>query len=210
MKKIVLASAAMGGAALVAFGASGTFAAFSDQASSGTEAAGAGTLYLSPGQTERQSAEGVVVEGLAPGDEVTYAFYVNNDGSLAGDLTGTFRLTGDTEGGCLPVEGRAGDPSCTNQDNDGELPENTNVRATYGPVESAEDCTPTTTGLANTFGYTDGYTLASLNGVSGATARVPGGEGFCAVVTIQVDEDATNVVQSDQATFKIDYRIDQV
>lgn len=212
MKKIVLASAAMGGAALVAFGAAGTFASFTDSASSATSDAQAGTLFLVPSQANQEAtAQAATVDDLAPGQEATYAFYVQNGGTLTGDLVGTFQLTSDAENDCLPVEGRKGDPSCTGaNDGKGELGTYTAVRATYGAVASAADCTTGTTGLAQTFGYGT-YTLASLDNQSGIAARVPAKQGFCAVVTIKVDPDGTggNLLQSDSAAFSIDYTLAQ-
>src|SRR5688572_7869922 len=77
MKKIALASAAMGGAALIAFGASGTFASFTDQATVTSSAVSAGSLEISATESATASIGG---EDMAPGAKATRTFKLTNSG----------------------------------------------------------------------------------------------------------------------------------
>ncbi|GHE07961.1 TasA family protein [Klenkia taihuensis] len=205
MKKIVLASAAMGGAALVAFGASGTFAAFSDQDSSDVSGAQAGTLYLQ--RDGNVVSDEAVIENLAPGDTVDYQFYVENAGNLPGTVTATFRILSDLENGCVPAEQRNGanDTSCDDtQPGAGELVDQLTGSAIYGPA-TREECEDRD--VPSSFSPP---TFAQFDGAVARDQAVPAGEGFCAVVTVTLPDRAdNNLVQSDSVSFGIDYRLDQ-
>jgi predicted ribosomally synthesized peptide with SipW-like signal peptide len=106
MKKIALAAAAMGGTALLVYGASGTFAAFSDSETISGQRAGADTFLLEVGG-------GVVNTGnahlaLAPGESAQYAYEVTNDSDLPGLLSATVAIE-DVENGRNAPERAAGD-----------------------------------------------------------------------------------------------------
>jgi len=208
VKKIVLASAAMGGAALVAFGASGTFAAFSDQTASDIATAGAGALFLSPDGTV-QTTTASSATNLAPGDTTVYRFYVQNDGSLSGKLTNTFKLLTDLENGCTPAEQRGAsiDGDCTDAPGSGDLAEVATITASYGPVANRDACTDDAI-LANQYGP---FSPAVLNNQSAPVVELAPGAGYCTVLRLTIPEaPSNNIVQTDSTSFQLAYRLDQV
>ncbi|MBN1093134.1 hypothetical protein JKP75_11575 [Blastococcus sp. TML/M2B] len=124
MKKIALASAAMGGVALIAFGASGTFAAFSSTQTVAGQKAGAETFELTVGG-------GVVGTGdehmsLAPGGSARYAYEIKNASALPGKLSATVSVQ-DAENTRSDAEKAAGDTN----DGTGEFSTFARVQPSY-------------------------------------------------------------------------------
>src|SRR3712207_5216458 len=93
----------MGGTALIAFGASGTFAAFTDT-ETGTGAAGAGTMDLAIGQGVVTGA--LPAMSLNPGQSTTVAYWMNNTGTTNGTLSADLTITEDYERNCTDAEGK--------------------------------------------------------------------------------------------------------
>ncbi len=205
MKKIVLASAAMGGAALVAFGASGTFAAFSDSQTRESDPVATGTLLLEAGDVIDSSA--FDASNLAPGQSVTYTSYVQNAGTLPGRLTNVFELSEDRElPGCNDNEA-AVDATCgTSGISDGELAEASQMTVYYGVVSDASVCDA---------GARPGSELTrvprSINGSQlYVNQTLAPGQGFCTVYVISIPATAGNEIQSDNLRFRAKYQLDQV
>lgn len=200
MKKIVIAAAAMGGAALVAFGASGTFAAFSDQQQV-TAAAGAGTLVL--GTSVKQATTAPSNVSLMPGENAAYAYYVQNGGSLPGVLRTTITLT-DQENNCLQPEKDAGDTTC-NADQ-GDFSKFAQATAYLVNVSSAAACTPDATSSVFVSG-----SLRTLINTAIPTPSILGGSGYCVVLKVELpkDDPQINQVQGDTSTFKVNFTLEQ-
>ncbi|KQS56829.1 hypothetical protein ASG36_17535 [Geodermatophilus sp. Leaf369] len=205
MKKIVLASAAMGGAALVAFGASGTFAAFSDTGSATVPAAQAGTLFLQE-SSPTATTTGLNVNNLAPGDVVTYYTAIRNAGSLPGFISGRIVSETQRENGCVGGE-EVVDRTC-GDDTSGELAANTSVRSTYGSLRTGQSCDASYTGGQS---Y-DAGTLSDLTRAQeySQPAPIAAGETACSIITVTVNSNAGNEIQSDQFSFRYDYRLTQL
>jgi predicted ribosomally synthesized peptide with SipW-like signal peptide len=133
VKKLVIASAAMGGAALIAFGASGTFAAFSDQTSAAVSPVAAGTLSLSAGAvTSADLASGP----LTPGDTVHRTYLIkNNSADTAGNAFFNVSQMVSKEDGCTSNTEKAADDCWTGA---GDLVGQTNASLlTYAPTDGA-------------------------------------------------------------------------
>ena len=77
MKKIIIASAAMGGAALIAFGTSGTFASYQDTSQVKSSLA-AGSIVLNVAGAQENA--NLNVTGLKPGTTTPlhYAYWIQN------------------------------------------------------------------------------------------------------------------------------------
>ncbi|SCX57203.1 SipW-cognate class signal peptide [Klenkia marina] len=199
MKKIVLASAAMGGAALVAFGAAGTFAAFSDQDQFQSQVAEAGTLFLELDDTVQTS--GFDATNLAPGQSVTYTSYLENGGSLPGTLRASYDLTNNDETGCNRAEA-AVDTTCgTAGVGFGELAKATQMTVYYGPVADAATCDAG----ARPGGVAGPFNVADLNGNTiYADQPVAEGQGICTVyvLNIPLTNENQNQIQSDNLVFR--------
>ncbi|MGK5169457.1 TasA family protein [Geodermatophilus sp. CPCC 205761] len=200
MKKIALTAAAMGGTALIAFGASGTFAAFQDTSALRNEA-GAGTLVLDSNTQSKAAA--LNVAKMQPGEGATYSYFVRNGGNLPGVISAGF-VVDDQEKGCLPVEDRAGDKTCG--DKDGEFADFAKVTVKYIPRATAATCTPTATGGVDL--YTG--TLASLATFTVPSPTLNPNEAHCVVVQMTL-EDAGNInqVQGDAAAFTANFTLKQ-
>ncbi|WP_409329281.1 TasA family protein [Trujillonella humicola] len=198
MKKIAIASAAMGGVALIAFGAGGTFAAFSDTAETSGEV-GAGTLVLST--TEEISTQARNLE-LAPGQSTLLAFPVQNGGNLPGVLTAVAAIQ-DAPDACDSAS-EAG--SCGGLE--GDFSRLATVSAYQRPVNSAVDCTPTVNLTSATLLAGD-VPLAALDGERVTGQRLSAGQVTCFVLRVSLDQNVGNEVQGDSATLTVDLTLDQ-
>jgi Camelysin metallo-endopeptidase len=204
MKKIALASAAMGGAALIAFGASGTFAAFSDSETT-SAAAGAATLDLRAGVTNAPSGE--VALNMAPGDKTLYfPLYVHNAGDLDGFLGGTFTFQ-DLENGCSGDEVDV-DETCGAAGDDGEFAENVMVGATVTLNGTAANCTakPGSDELA---APTRLPALGSGSFEIPSVLPLPKNLSACVVVSVELPKEAGNEVQGDSSSLTASLKLDQ-
>lgn len=213
MKKIAIASAAMGGAALLAFGASGTFAAFSDSEQQ-TAAAGAGELVLrTVGQAATPAAEAT---NLQPGRSATYAYFLRNGGTLDGALTATTSVT-DAENGCSSdsereaeqaVRGVAGAPSdgrCGAADSKGEFSAAAIMSYAIGNAEFSRQCTADTA-------VREELEAGSMRALAGRTvpiADVAAQTGVCVLVEVALPAGVGNEVQGDTADFAVEFVIEQ-
>ncbi len=204
MKKIVIASAAMGGAALIAFGASGTFAAFSDGGTT-SGSAGAGTLTLSAAKTITTDATAL---GLAPGETTQLAFPVRNGGTLDGTFTATARVTDATDRCNSATEESEDD--CEGRQA-GDFSTAASVTAYQFAVADAAACTSTATPPAGS-ALVGGITLRQLSGQGVHSQTLAGGATTCFVVEVTLPDSGTrnNVVQGDSASLAIDLTLDQV
>ncbi|QNG35394.1 hypothetical protein F1C76_01120 [Geodermatophilaceae bacterium NBWT11] len=203
VKKIVLASAAMGGAALVAFGASGTFAAFSDQESSVLPEASAGTLYLNAaGQSASSDGD---VSQIVPTQTVTFATPVQNAGNLDGILKGTLVLQGNEENSCVGPEIGA-DTSCAGT-GAGELAGQLQATSGYRVLAAGETCDEDTPTIDTTFRGT----LLQLVSAGSGLAPIAAGTTVCSVITVTLPElgATNNLVQSDSIQLRFDFELTQ-
>jgi hypothetical protein len=208
VKKIAIASAAMGGAALIAFGASGTFAAFSDSEELAGEA-GAATLDLRVGTPS--SPERAVALNMAPGDDTLYfPYFVKNAGDLDGLLGGEIELT-DFENGCSGGEGKNRvDPTCDAGDDQGEFSSTALFGVTYAEnVARARDCDAdvATDVLISPTSVPANLPVRSLE--MEPFVPVEAGYGICVVISVELPELAGNVVQGDSAELSVRLDLDQ-
>ncbi|MGY1616823.1 hypothetical protein ACI797_08760 [Geodermatophilus sp. SYSU D00691] len=203
MKKIVLAATAMGGAALVAFGASGTFAAFNAEETLSTEV-GSGQFTLNTGQSTTANVDPA---DLNPGQSVDLAYFVanNKDSDFNGVLKASFGNLKSWEHGCLDPESDAGDTTCGN-DGHGEFQNFATVRGSMTSAASAAECTAL---ASQSYALGTVSTLANWNAAFPATTLAPGA-GTCIVLQISLPDDSTNnLVQGDTASFDVTFRLDQ-
>jgi predicted ribosomally synthesized peptide with SipW-like signal peptide len=203
LKKIALASAAMGGAALIAFGASGTFASFQD-AETLTNEAGAGTLVLDA----RNSSVTAPVDALTlnPGEKARFAYYVQNDGNLAGTLDADFLNVINNENECVGPEKDAGvDGTCGEAQ--GEFTSAAMVSGYLVPVTGASQCV-----VSAADGRTADSTMTFAQAEAfNAIRNVPVAAGAAACVILEVGLNANpgNNVQSDSTAFDVQLTLKQ-
>lgn len=206
MKKIAIASAAMGGAALIAFGASGTFAAFSDTENLRGEA-GAATVDLTVGNTVLPASN--LALNMVPGaDTLYFPYFVKNTGDLKGYLGAQFDLT-DYENSCSGDEFEAGD-TCGAANDPGEFSRAATYDLYYTPGGTAAECTGT---VANRIEY---FADRSIPAGAPTSLTVPAelpltsGSGLCIVVGITLPENVSNRVQGDSAALDVELRLEQI
>jgi hypothetical protein len=203
VKKIALAAAAMGGTALIAFGASGTFAAFSDTEQA-TASAGAGSLDLTVSGAPVTTAPAAMA--LNPGQSTTQAYWINNAGTMAGTLSADLAVVENAENSCAEPETESGDKTCE-WGSGGEFTKYATVEfLTAGAVDEAACRTAKT-----------GQSLApavTLDAAAAATRAdlfsIEGGKGKCVVVAVTLPGSAANDVQGDTAKFRADLTLTQV
>ncbi|MGY1663360.1 TasA family protein [Geodermatophilus sp. SYSU D00705] len=198
MKKIALAAAAMGGTALIAFGASGTFAAFTDAEQTKTSS-GAGTLDLTLNSGAVVGAPKPLA--LAPGESTTQAFWVNNAGTVAGALTAALTINQDAERGCqepetTAVTGFTPDNTCDEWWSGGEFSKYAQVQFLDSEANTAADCATSTTG-AESWGRA--VTLKDAAVAPAPIGDLAGGAGNCIVLKVTLPGNVGNDVQSDTA-----------
>ncbi|WP_029431788.1 TasA family protein [Blastococcus sp. URHD0036] len=199
MKKIAIASAAMGGAALIAFGASGTFAEFTDEAVS-SSSAGAGTLVV----TTTEDADTLVQSiQLAPGEKQRLAFPVQNGGTVDGLLTATGTVT-EAEEMCESSDELV-DGTCP--DGPGQFAATADVDVYLIDGVAAEDCGDDTdvTGQAN---RTAGLKMTALNS-SIPEHPLAAGDSTCIIVDVSLAPEVGNAVQGDSAALSVNLTLEQ-
>lgn len=208
MKKIVLASAAMGGAALVAFGAAGTFAAYSDRQDVVSQEASAGTLLVEVGGNVSAPAQ---AQDLAPGETAVFSYFVENAGTgVTGHLGGSIVDVVDYEDGCTDPERRAFDP-CSNGPDAGELSGQLQANYYFIPTAyTADQCAAIT--QAPTSG---GVFLGTLKdnpsspAGPGSTELKPGDKACFVLGLTLPDRPDNNLVQSDNVSFSVRFDLVQ-
>jgi hypothetical protein len=195
VKKLIIVSAAMGGAALIAFGASGTFAAFNDTGNI-TSAAGAGTLVLTADAPDVTAPSTAL--HLQPGESASFAYFVKNAGDMDGFLGASVTVT-DQENGCSGSEVSA-DAGCVSPADTGEFSKTATIKASYINSNKKSDCT-TVNPAAHALPVPEGTTLSQANVGTLVPAIVPvdHGQGGCVVLTVALPLSATNAVQGDKA-----------
>lgn len=204
MKKIALASAAMGGVALIAFGASGTFASFTDTGNLTSEA-GAGTLVLnasSPSATARVDAM-----SLRPGESAKYAYFIKNAGNLPGTVDLSVAVT-DAADTCNTQSERDVDSDCASAPGDFSRLATASV-AYIGGVTKAADCTITAGPAAWT---SPSGQLGQANGVRVDAYPLAAGASGCVVLTVKLPDTqsiADNAVQGDSASANVKVTLNQ-
>lgn len=197
MKKIALAAAAMGGTALIAFGASGTFAAFSDTETIANQQAGADTFELAVDG-------GVVTAGakemsLSPGGSARYAYKITNSSNLPGVLSATVNVQ-DVENGRNDPEKAAGDTN----DSTGEFSTFALVQASY---DDKCDGTPNTA-LGGAVKVAD---VASTVSDKFKNWEFGAGTTHCVILDVTLPDDPKiNQVQGDDMIFSLGLTLKQV
>jgi predicted ribosomally synthesized peptide with SipW-like signal peptide len=205
MKKIALASAAMGGAALLAFGASGTFASFQDQQQV-TASAGAGSIVLDLQKATGSAA--AVVSNLTPGSTTPtqYAYWVQNDGTLPGTITAAVTVV-DNENGCVGPEDNGLDSTCAGA-NMGEFSSFAQVAGFITHANSQENCKVTTTGRTQVVGPVS--LIAAASSARLLSQTVPAGAGACVVIDLTLpDNPNINLAQGDSADLTATFTLAQ-
>ncbi|MGY1707634.1 hypothetical protein ACI79C_23985 [Geodermatophilus sp. SYSU D00697] len=205
MKKIAIAAAAAGGTALIAFGASGTFAALNDtEGFSGR--AGAATLDLTAGAAATPTD--AVALNMAPGDNNTvyFPYFVQNVGDLNGFLGATINLT-DAENSCSGNEWDV-DKDCGQANGKGEFSKSARYAVSYTEGGSATDCKaqPGAVPVINDFAIPAGApTSVSVP----AVVPVAKDYSICVVVGVSLPKTAGNEVQGDSAELAVELRLEQ-
>jgi hypothetical protein len=200
VKKIAIASAAMGGAALIAFGASGTFAAFSDTDLVSGQKAGATTFEIEVAG-QYVTSEQAPLE-LAPGGSLRYAYEITNNSDLPGLLDATISVT-DAENDRNDPEIEAGDITAA-----GEFSSFALVEAFYGG-DDAENCDiDSTVSLGGPVAFGQIAQTVSNNFKNRSFAP---GDTHCVVLEVSLPTHAANInrVQGDTATFAISFTLTQ-
>ena len=196
MKKIALASAAMGGAALIAFGASGTFAALSDS-NTQTLSAGAGTLSVG---IDRPATLPAQAGNLAPGDKVIVPFYVKNTGqNVAGKVGVALKNLVNNENGCSSISERTAETAkCDAAGDVGEF----GGAATYRVgVSKASGAACDANATPDEIGYIPFALDAGLTPAASPVLLAAGGS-TCVLVEIALPKTTTgNNVQGDSMRF---------
>lgn len=204
MKKIALAAAAMGGTALIAFGASGTFAAFSDTEQFETSA-GAGTLDL---VLEKGAVQGAAKPlALNPGQATTQAFWISNAGNLAGKITAEAVVLENAENGCTEPEALV-DGTCDAGKINGDFTKFATAEVLMNAAaKNATDCAAATTGTS-----IPGFPVRTIDAwvaQPGEVGPMPANAKACIVVKIALPGTADNSVQGDTAKFRVDFALQQ-
>jgi hypothetical protein len=205
VKKIALAAAAMGGTALIAFGASGTFAAFSDTEQA-FATAGAGTLDLAVAGGQVATAPAAV--SLSPGQSTQLAYWVNNVGTVGGALKADLSVLENAENNCSEPETESGDTTC-GWATGGEFAANAIVRFLEASAPDEAACRAATTGTT-ILAAPAGTLLAAQSALPFDVFAVDGESGKCLVVNVSVPVTAGNNVQGDTAKFQVDLSLTQV
>ncbi|MGY1642586.1 hypothetical protein ACI782_15875 [Geodermatophilus sp. SYSU D00703] len=201
MKKIAIAAAAMGGTALIAFGASGTFAALTDTETGARATAGAGTLDLTVGGGVAASSANAL--SLNPGQSVTLPYWVENSGTVPGKLLGGLQVTNEDRGCEEPEKTAAAnytpDTSC-DWGTGGEFSQFATAEFFTASADNAEACE------AATGGTKFGTATPTIDQAVQATAAgvlefgsLAGDAGKCIVLKVTLPTNVTNVVQGDVA-----------
>ncbi len=201
MKKIAIASAAMGGAALIAFGASGTFAEFTDSGRT-AGSAGAGTLVLSASESIATEAESL---GLAPGESTRLTFPVENAGSVDGLLTAVGTVVDAADDCSSASEADVDDCETATA---GDFSATAGVAVYQVDGLSAAECDAETS-VAGARNITPGYTMAQLHDASVPLYPLAAGDVTCFVIDVSLDQDVDNVVQGDEASLSVSLTLEQ-
>jgi hypothetical protein len=205
MKKIALASAAMGGVALFAFGASGTFASLSDSNTQNLTAR-AGTLALG---IDRPATMPTAAGNLAPGDSVVVPFYAKNTGSgVTGKVGVALDNRVNNENGCSSVSERTAENGAC--DTPGDLGEFSQA-ATYEVALSGASEANCITAGASSVGTYHRFTLTDGLAPAQSPITLTSGQGQCVVLKITLPkESAGNAVQGDSLSFDAVVTLQQV
>jgi predicted ribosomally synthesized peptide with SipW-like signal peptide len=201
LKKIALASAAMGGVALIAFGASGTFAAFQDTEQI-SASAGAGTLDL--------VLNGAPVAGAAnalklnPGQSTTQAFWIANPGTLAGTVSADAVVLENAENGCTEPEALL-DGTCDEGAINGDFTRVATAEVLINGATTEAACATATTGTA----LFPVRTIDQWVAQPAVVGPMAAGAKACVVVKIMLPQGSDNSVQGDTADFRVDFTLKQ-
>lgn len=205
MKKLALASAAIGGAALVAFGASGTFANFTDSATQNVEA-GAGTLVLNSAAPSGTPAAKAMA--LKPGESATFAYYVQNGGSMDAGLTALADVT-DYEHGCSSNSEFAVDPTCGVDGDTGEFSSAATI--TGYRADAGESQCVSTVPVSDSQAFATAVPLSQAETGPFTLPALAAEKGQCIVVRIDLPNTnaSQNKIQGDSAVLGITFTLTQ-
>jgi|1186.fasta_scaffold60337_1 hypothetical protein len=197
MKKIVIGAAAMGGAALIAFGASGTFAAVSDTSTQNLSA-GAGTLTVG---IDRPATAPASAGNLAPGGSVVVPFFVKNTGNnVTGRVGVALGGVKNQENSCSSVSERtAENGACDKGDDTGEFSSFATYRVAASGASQYQCNADAVTSLPEQAWVP--FTLASGMRPSDSPIKLTPGSGQCVLVEIKLPTTADNKVQGDSMSF---------
>jgi hypothetical protein len=193
VKKIIIGAAAMGGAALVAFGASGTFAAYQAQDAAAIKA-GAGSFNM----TLKKAGAGALAQSapvsagnMAPGGTSNdFAYTVTNSkgSAAAGKVTVNFKDL--TEAG----------------ENTGVFSQNVHVVAStgaLGPNQTCEYNASTASDLGTLYQAVYGGVEVKPQDV-----LLPG-DTECVVLQLRLPKEAGNDIQGQSSTFSVQFTLNQ-
>ncbi|MGY1609344.1 TasA family protein [Geodermatophilus sp. SYSU D00700] len=201
MKKIALASAAMGGAALLAFGASGTFAALSDTTTQDVGTVAAGSVVVN---TWDKTSANMASTPLTPGDSVVRSYYVQNGGSVAGRPSAQVLNVTNVDDGCTSSSERSID-DCTNP-SAGDLAAQVVVSyATFAPTGT--DCVvPSNQRYVTLGGLTE---IGGKQASDGSTLAAQ--QALCVAFQLTfVEGESDNKAQGDSFTAQVQFGLEQV
>jgi hypothetical protein len=202
LKKIALVSAAMGGAALIAFGASGTFASFSDSQQLKTSAVSAGSLKISAEEAASTTVQGT---NMAPGSTAVRVFKLTNSGAgVTATPTVQVLSIANMEDGCTSSSEEKSGDDCTNASAGDLASQLTMGYSAYAPNGDGTCPTPTT-------GFTNLGPLATTAPLGNSAITLGGGKSLCAAFQLTFAPGANNNwAQGDSFTAQIEFALQQV
>jgi predicted ribosomally synthesized peptide with SipW-like signal peptide len=202
-----LAASGLAVLGVLAFGIGGTYAAFSSTTDGPNTLAQAGTLDLKLSTAQNGVIQPIAFQNLKPGDSRFYYVQLTNNGTVPGAASWSFDNVQELENGCVPAETAAGDTTCGNGPQDGELGDQLAVTFSLMPGPGCTG-TPQVLGPAS-FPSADSRVFKSLNGL-----RLAPGAGRCvrADVVFQnfpnlPNQPNNNQAQSDSSKFGFRFQL---
>jgi len=202
--KGILASLLMIGVVTMAVGM-GTYAYFSDTETSADNTFTAGTLDLTVDGQDDPNVFHFVMSNVKPGDNGNYTWVPKNyKGTIDGKLSINVSAITNDDNGCTEPESDV-DTSCGSHP-DGELGEYLEARL----VRKEGYLLITKSGLGGPAGTTGWVSLNNLTGNYPDLWTLPAGDGGSTVILEwRLPTTVGNIVQSDSATFDIEFVLNQ-
>jgi hypothetical protein len=156
-----------------------------------------GEHVVTVGGTRPQTAVPLVVDRLAPGSTVSEHFRLHlTGGLLSGRPAVVLTHVRDQERGCIHPELVAGDATCGDGDDQGELSTQLLAGVTWEP--------PGSRGCAGAASASPTGTMSALSGTTLSTdAFTATGADSCVALTLTLPMSADNLVQSDAVSFDL-------
>ncbi|MGH3872148.1 MAG: TasA family protein [Pseudonocardiaceae bacterium] len=205
-KKLVAGGLAVLG--VLGIGLGGTYAFFSGTTNGPNTTAQSGTLQLNLSTASNGVIAPISYQNLIPGDSRFYYVQLTNSGTVAGTASWAFDNVKELENGCVAPELAAGDPTCGNGLQEGELGEQLAVTFSLMPGPGCTG-TPQVVGPAS-FPSSGSRVFKSLAGV----VLAPNGGSRCVRADVLFQnypnlpsQPNNNVAQSDSSEFGFRFQL---